>query len=165
MTRFIQRLDDTLALIEKSAVIICFTLLILFVLFNILSRNLFHLPSHRIFETAPNLVLWLALLGASLALRRHRHIRLELILRFCSDRIRYWAGRGVNLFGALIMGILLFTSFEFVRNEVAMFGNWGRLAVIFPVFFGSTGFRYLAAALFPADSPDGDANLQAKPTP
>ena len=49
MKRFIQQLDGTLALIEKSAVIICYTLLVAFVLFSILSRNFLHLPSHRIF--------------------------------------------------------------------------------------------------------------------
>jgi len=166
MIRFIHRLDDILALIEKSAVVICFALLVSFVLFSILSRNFFHLPSHRIFESAPNLVLWMALLGASLALRQQRHIRLELVLRFCSVRFKRWANRGVNLFGALVMGALLLTSFEFVRNEIAMFGSWGRLAVIFPIFFGSTGFRYLAAALFPAAaSPTGDPSLQVNPTP
>ena len=165
MTRFIHRLDAILARIEESAVVICFTLLVSFVLFNILSRNIFHLPSHRLFESAPSLVLWMALLGASLALRQQRHIRLELVLRFCSPRFKRRAARGVNLFGALVMGILLFSSFEFVANEIAMFGSWGRLAVIFPIFFGSTGFRYLTAALFPTDPPNGDANFQVKSTP
>jgi len=165
MKRFIHRVDNILAQVEKSAVVICFTLLVAFVLFSILSRNIFHLPSHRLFESAPNLVLWMALLGASLALRQRRHIRLELVLRFCSARFKRRATRGVNLFGALVMGILLLTSVEFVHNETAMFGSWGRLAVIFPIFFGSTGFRYLAAALFPTDGPNTDAKLQVKPTP
>ena len=163
MKRFIRRLDDILALIEKGAVIVCFTLLVFCVLFGILSRNFFHLPSHRLFESTPTLVLWIALLGASLALRQQRHIRLDVVLRFCSQRVKRWANCGVNLFGALVMGVLLFTSVEFVHNEIAMFGNWGRVAVIFPFFFASTGFRYLTAVLLPAGRTSTGTDRTVKP--
>jgi len=164
INRFIRRLDDALALIEKSAIIICFALLVGFVLFSILSRNFFHLPSHRLFESAPSLVLWITLLGASQALKQQRHIRLELVLRYCSERFRHWSARVVNFFGALVMTVLLVTSFEFVNNEVAMFGSWGGLAIIFPIFFASTGFRYLTASFFP-DAPAllEKTNLQTTP--
>jgi TRAP-type C4-dicarboxylate transport system permease small subunit len=148
MMKAIKRVDDALALFEKGVIVICFSLLVFFIVFNILSRNIFHLPSHKIFEAGPNLVLWLAMLGASLALKQQRHIRLELVLRYCSNRIRGWAASAVNLFGALVMGILLITSLEFVNNEIAMFGNWGRLSLIFPFFFSVAAFRYLAALLY-----------------
>jgi TRAP-type C4-dicarboxylate transport system permease small subunit len=147
MLKAIQRVDDALALFEKCVIVFCFSLLVFLIVFNILSRNLFHLPSHKIFEAGPHIVLWLALMGASLALKRQRHIRLELFLRYCSGRIRRWAGVAVNLFGALVMGVLLVASFEFVNNETAMFGDWGRLSIIFPFFFSAASFRYLAALL------------------
>ena len=143
MIHTIKRLDDALALVEKSVIVLCFALLVFFIVFNILSRNFFHLPSHEIFEAGPNLVLWLALLGASLALKQQRHIRLEVVLRYCGNRIRRWAFLAVNLFGAAVMGILLFTSLEFVKNEIAMFGPWGWLSIIFPIFFSVAAFRYL----------------------
>jgi TRAP-type C4-dicarboxylate transport system permease small subunit len=153
MTRFIKKMDDTLALLEKSVIIFCFLALVCFVLFDILSRNFFHLPALRIIETAPGLVLWIALLGASHALKQGRHIRLELLLRYASGRFRYGSARVTNLFGAAVMTVLLLTSFGFVRNEIAMFGIWGGTAVIFPIFFASAGFRYLAASLFPSETP------------
>ena len=164
MIKTIQRLDDALALIEKSVIVLCFSLLVFFIVFSILSRNIFHLPSHKIFEESPNLVLWLALLGASLALKRQRHIRLELMLRYCNNRIRLWAAVAVNLFGALVMGILLVTSLEFVQNEIAMFGDWGRLSVIFPIFFSAAAFRYLTCLLYLfTSSPTVDTTQPAKP--
>ena len=164
MIKAIKRVDNALALFEKSVIILCFSMLVCFIVFNILSRNLFHLPSHRIFEAGPNLVLWLALLGASLALKQQRHIRLELVLRYCSGRIRLWAAVAVNLFGALVMGILLVTSVEFVKNEMAMFGGWGRLSMIFPFFFSVAAFRYLAALLYRFSSrPTADTTQRAKP--
>ena len=164
MIKAIKRVDDALALFEKSVIVLCFVLLVFFIVFNILSRNLFHLPSHKLFEAGPNLVLWLALLGASLALKQQRHIRLELVLRYCSGRIRLWAAVAVNLFGALVMGILLVTSFEFVNNEIAMFGGWGRLSMIFPFFFSVAAFRYLAALLYRvASTPTADTTQRTKP--
>ena len=165
MIKAIKRVDDALAFFEKSVIVFCFSMLVCFIVFNILSRNFFHLPSHSIFEAGPNLVLWLALLGASLALKRQRHIRLELVLRYCSDRVRLWAAVAVNLFGALVMGILLVTSFEFVKNEVAMFGGWGRLSMIFPFFFSVAVFRYLAALLYRfGSSAATETTRRTKPT-
>jgi TRAP-type C4-dicarboxylate transport system permease small subunit len=165
MIKIIKRVDDALALIEKSVIILCFSLLVFFIVFNILSRNSFHLSSHKIFEASPNLVLWLALLGASLALKQQRHIRLELVLRYCSNPIRRWAAVAANLFGAVVMGILLITSFEFVNNEIAMFGNWGRLSVIFPIFFSVATFRYLTVLLYRfAYTPKAETTQPAKPT-
>jgi TRAP-type C4-dicarboxylate transport system permease small subunit len=164
MIKAIKRLDDALALFEKSVIVICFSLLVFFIVFNILSRNLFHLPSHQLFEAGPRLVLWLALLGASLALKQQRHIRLELVLRYCSNRIRAWAAVAANLFGALVMGTLLVTSFEFVKNEIAMFGDWGRLSIIFPFFFSVAAFRYLAALLVrSACTPSKETTQRVKP--
>lgn len=148
MINTIKRLDDALALVEKSIVVLCFSLLVFFIIADILSRNIFHLPSHKIFEAGPNLVLWLALLGASLALKQQRHIRLELLLRYCSRWSRLWAAIAVDLFGASVMGILLVASIHFVQNEISMFGVWGRLSIIFPIFFSVTAFRYLTGLLY-----------------
>jgi TRAP-type C4-dicarboxylate transport system permease small subunit len=150
--KVIRQLDDALARVEKGVIVFCFWLLVGLVVFNILSRHLFHLPSHQVFEIGPRLVLWLALFGATLALRRQRHIRLELIMRHLSRRIRFWAAVVVNLFGAAVMGLLLVTSLAFVQNEVDMFGGWGWLAVVFPVFFSLATLRYLMAAVYPFGS-------------
>jgi len=165
MINIIKRFDDALAMIEKCVVVFCFSLLVFFIVFDILSRNLFHLPSHKMFEAGPSLVLWLALLGASLALKQQRHIRMELVLRFFSRRIRLWAAVVVHLFGALVMGILLVTSFAFVQNEIAMFGDWGRLSAIFPIFFSVAGFRYLTGILYRFTPPaKSGATPPIKPT-
>ncbi len=165
MMKLIKRLDDALALIEKSVIICCFSLLVFFIVIGILSRNILHWPSHKLFEAGPHLVLWLALLGASLALKQQRHIRLELVLRYCSMRTRLLAAVAANLFGAAVMGILLATSLAFVKNEMAMFGAWGWLSVIFPIFFSATAFRYLTGLLYRlASTQPAETDQPAKPT-
>jgi TRAP-type C4-dicarboxylate transport system permease small subunit len=147
MIALLKRFDDILATIEKGAIVISFMMLVASILLNILSRNLFHLPSHALFEAGPHLVLWLALLGASLGVKHHRHIRLELVLRHCSDRVRRRADIVVNLFGVVVMTILMITAVVFVNNEIKMFGRQGWLSIIFPLFFSVALFRYLSGIL------------------
>ena len=145
--KFIKRLDDALALIESAVVMVSFTLLVLLIVIDILSRNIFHFAAHGFFEAGPHLVLWLALMGASLGLKRQRHIRLELVLRHCSQSIRKSAAVVVGIFGAAVMTILFLASLKFVGNEIAMFGSTGRWSLIFPIFFGLAAFRYLVSPM------------------
>jgi TRAP-type C4-dicarboxylate transport system permease small subunit len=89
--RFIRKFDEFLAVFEKSLVVAFLSALILIITFNVISRNLFQVSFQKILEISPSLVLWLALLGSSLALRNQRHIKLEIILRFCSDKFKTFA--------------------------------------------------------------------------
>jgi len=145
--KIIKRIDNFLAVIEKSLIVSLFLILALVIFINIIFRNLFQISFHTILEMAPTMVVWLALLGATLGLKHHRHIKLELVLRHCSKRVRLLAGIASNIFGTLIMGILFFASLEFVKNEVAIFGARGWFSIIFPVFFALACFRYVTIVL------------------
>ena len=147
--KFLQQIDDGLALVERVAVCLLFLGLTLITFGLIVARNLFASSSQQLLELAPAGVLWIALLGASLALRQGRHIRLEVLLRFAPERVRRWAGAAASLFGAVIMGVLLAASFGFVENEVAIFGTRGWIAAIFPFFFIVAVFRYLLGVFRP----------------
>ncbi len=147
MKTVIHKLDDVLSAIEKGFVVCLFSALVGLIVFNIVTRNLFRVSFQQSVEMAPTFVLWLALLGATLALKNSRHIRLELLLRFCPPPVRRIADAVTGLFGAAVMGILLYTSIGFVENEVAIFGRGAWLSVIFPLFFALSGFRYLAQVI------------------
>jgi C4-dicarboxylate transporter DctQ subunit len=140
--RFIKQIDDFLEKIEKVLAVFLFSGLALLITFNILSRNIFDYSFEKIFETAPVLVLWLALVGSSLALKKRRHIKLELLLRYCPAICRYYSNYAVSFFGMAVMGILFYSSLQFVSNEVQIFGNKGFFSVIFPLFFALSFFRY-----------------------
>ena len=146
--RWMNKIDDFLAVIEKFLVVVFFSALILLIFFNIISRNLFHLSFQKILEIAPALVLWLVLVGSSLALKEKRHIKLELLLRFCSEKIRFSANIAASLFGMIITGILFIAALEFVTNEIAIFGWWGWISVIFPIFFLVSFFRYFVRMVY-----------------
>jgi len=139
---YINKFDEFLAVFEKSLVVALFSALILLITFNVISRNLFQVSFQKILETSPSLVLWLALLGSTLALRKQRHIKLEILLRFCSDKFKTFAVVTVSGFGMTVMGILFWVSIEFVGNEIVIFGKWGSVSIIFPMFFAISFFRY-----------------------
>lgn len=143
----IQTIDAALAWVEKAAAILIFASLIGVIVLNILARNLFQISFDNLFELAPIMVLWLSLLGASLALKSERHIKLELVLRFCPPWIRQWAFGATSLFGMTIMAVLFIASIPFFREELAIFGAQGWRSLICPIFFGMMTFRYLVRFL------------------
>ncbi len=138
----IQAIDDALAKIEKVAVVLLFGALIAAIVVNILGRNFFKISFDILFELAPMMVLWLSLLGASMALRSGHHIKLELLLRHLPVRAKQWAEGASSLFGMVVMGLLLTASISFFKEELSIFGAKGWLSLISPIFFSLMTFRY-----------------------
>ena len=139
---YFQKIDDLLARVENWLAILLFSGLLLSLLLNIVSRNIFHTSYAVILESSPAMVLWLALIGASLCLKDNRHIKLELLLRFLSKKWRYTATVLTSVFGMTVMAILFWASLRFVQNETMIFGAKGLFSVIFPWFFGVACFRF-----------------------
>jgi TRAP-type C4-dicarboxylate transport system permease small subunit len=142
MIAVIRKIDDIIARVEKSLVIFLFSLLILSIFFNIISRDFFQRSFHNLTEISPALVLWLALMGASLCLKDGGHIKIEIALRFFSDRWVAAANVTVSLFGMAVTGILAVAACQFVSGETAIFGVKGLSAIIFPCFFSLSFFRF-----------------------
>jgi len=135
-------------------VVALFSALVGLIVFNVVTRNLFQVSFQEPLEWAPALVLWLALLGSTLALKSGRHIRLELLLRFCPPRLQRLASAITGSFGALVMGVLFYASIGFVQNELAIFGRIAWLSIIFPLFFALSGFRFAAQAIMGQGAPE-----------
>jgi TRAP-type C4-dicarboxylate transport system permease small subunit len=140
--KLISRLDRFLAACECLLAVGLFIVLMGVLALNILLRNLAGTSLPGTIEIAATLVLWLALVGGSLALRDRRHIKIEFLCRLLPATGRRWAERAVALFGFAVMGALLVTAVFFIRNEIAIFGRSGWGAVIFPLFFALATFRF-----------------------
>src|ERR1700676_1827888 len=84
------RLDHTLAWITEipAAVLVVVETLVLFA--GVISRYVFDRPLTWSDELASILFLWLAMLGAVIALRRDGHMRLTAIVAFGAPRWRRW---------------------------------------------------------------------------
>jgi tripartite ATP-independent transporter DctM subunit len=85
------RLDRVLAAVTEfpAAVLVALETLILFA--GVVSRYVFNAPLTWSDELASVLFLWLAMLGAVIALRRDEHMRLTTFLGLMSARRRAWA--------------------------------------------------------------------------
>jgi C4-dicarboxylate transporter, DctQ subunit len=140
--KVLSRLDRFLATCECLLAVGLFVALMGILTLNILLRNLAATSLPGSFDIAATLVLWLALVGGSLALRDRRHIKIEFFYRLLPAAGRRWADRAICLFGFVVMGALLVTAIFFTRNEIAIFGRSGWTAIIFPLFFALAALRF-----------------------
>ncbi len=145
----LKRIDHLLETFEKLIIMIAFSILIILMVTNIIQRNVFNQSSQWILEYQPVMVLWISLLGASVALKHAKHISMELVLRFLPSNLKDTCHRVAAFFGCIVMGTGLYLSEAFVRSEFELFGAKGYIALIIPFFFASTCFRYFTQIFYP----------------
>lgn len=148
ISKWTQQLDKTLACVERTMAVGLYLFLIGLITINIIARNVWHMASHRILELAPAVVLWLALVGATLALKHQRHIKIELMLRLLPAAGRKTAHVVTTLFAMGVCAVLAYASIPFLLNELVLFGTWGWLAICFPLFFGMAVLRLGLSLLY-----------------
>ena len=161
--KYLYAVDNFLARFEKILVVVLFSALVLLITVSIFFRNFIYSSMPRLVEAGPAMVVWLALMGASLALKYQRHIKLELFLRFAPASVGRWATRSVGLFGMACMGVLCWASFDFVANEIDIFGAVGWRSIIFPLFFALAFLRFLIQSLCPTSKEPSDLQPLAPP--
>lgn len=95
------------------------------------------------------LVLWLALMGAVVASRDDRHIRIDVLSRFLSKKWQLVATIALDLFTALICGVVAWHAAVFVMEareyEDTLLGGlpaW-YFQLILPFAFASIAYRYM----------------------
>ncbi len=162
----LRRLDRLCAAAERAAAVVLFSALVLLIFSNIVARGVFRTSFQRVDEFVPALVLWLALIGSSLALKEARHVKIDLLLRFCPPPVQSALRRLGAAFGMAVMGILCAASVQFLRNEVAIFGPVGWLTVILPTFFALSLFRFFIGCMEtsrPAPPPRPESSEAPRP--
>ncbi len=145
----LKTLDRMLEKAESGMLVLLFSALIILMTLNIVQRNIFGQSSQLILEFLPTMVMWISLLGASLALRQGKHIRMELLVRFLPPRTQLTLQRFIGAFGACVMGIGFYLSLDFMAGEMKIFGLRGYLSSIIPFFFAISCFRYLLQIFYP----------------
>jgi TRAP-type C4-dicarboxylate transport system permease small subunit len=150
--QFIFRIDRWLEKVERLMIVALFTILTATIAISIFARNVLHTAAHGLLELSPVAVLWLALSGAGLALKYHRHIKIDLLQRFLPPRWRRLSVIVTSLFGMLVMGVLTYAAVDFITNEISLFGGRGWLSLCFPLFCLTAFFRFFLQLLSPRGS-------------
>ncbi len=149
----LRRLHRFLWRLEGAVLVLILTATIGFAVAQVLLRNLFHSglawgdPLVRI------LVLWLGMVGAMIASRRHEHIHIDVFTRRLPERLQNGVHRLTDLFTAAVCLIVAWHALMLIRIEFAdgypAFASvpaWLAEAVI-PFGFAVMGLRYLLSAL------------------
>lgn len=99
------------------------------------------------------LVLWIGLLGAMVASRTNNHIKIDIISRYLSARLKKLSGLVIEIFTAFVCGTLSWIGINFIRMEM-QFGNSTIAGIpswicelIIPIAFSVICLRYAFMSL------------------
>jgi TRAP-type C4-dicarboxylate transport system permease small subunit len=140
---------DYAAKFEEILLAAALSAMILLVLVQIILRNVFSSGIMGGAEIVRHLVLWVAFLGAGLAAREGKHIRIELAQRVLPKRLRLLFDVLTGIFSVIISGILFYASFNFVcvdylgQGVISFFNTpvW-ILQVIIPIGYAVVTLRF-----------------------
>lgn len=147
--RFILRL-------EESLLVFILLTTIIFAVTQIFLRNFFNSGIPWADSLVRILVLWLGLIGAMIASRNHRHIKIDLISRHLSAINQLRLQRFTDIISASVCIIVAWYAFKFVQLEyqygIHAFGNFPvwLAELIIPFGFFVMSLRFLISAIMPA---------------
>ena len=145
------RINSFFNRLEEVLLIFLLALMVLLAFLPILFRNVIATGLIWIDPLLRHLVLWVALLGASMATRQERHIKIDLLSNYLPVARQRVVQGGLDLLAALVCLSLVLPGIDFVRDE-AQAGKslilgiplWFSQAII-PVMLGVIGARFIFA--------------------
>lgn len=151
--RVLDIVDDFLWKVEYWLIITVLSFMLLMAFIQVALRNFFSTGFIWADVLLRSLVLWLALLGASVATRERKHIAIDVVTRFLSLRKRYIIEIIINAISIYICHLMAFAAWKFLCNErsaasvIALnIPTWIFLLVI-PIAFYAMAFRFFLRAL------------------
>ncbi len=148
----LHKLRVILAHVEDGLLVSLLLLMLVTAVAPILLRKVIALPNWTALLLNMS-VLWVGLVGAMVATRNNAHIQIDVVTRFLPKRAKAGAGAFVELFAAIVCGVVAWSAAYFVLSEYeAATIAFAKVpvyvsAAIIPVAFGIMGIRYLLWSL------------------
>jgi C4-dicarboxylate transporter, DctQ subunit len=143
------RLDAMLAIIERTLIVLLLSGLIGLGFLQMLLRNLFASGLFWADEVLRHVVVWLGMLGASLATREQKHLSFDVLERWLPPWCQLWCTLLTNLIAVLVCMLLYTAAWRFIQDERAAgtrlaFGvaTWV-VQYIFPMGFLTMALRFV----------------------
>lgn len=115
----ILKIEAKLASFEENLLCIIMFIMILFSIIQIVLRNIFNSALVDADMFIRSLVLWLGFLGANLAVRRNKHINIDLFSKIITNqKIVKYRFMILNVFSFFISLFLFYLSIEYFRLEL-----------------------------------------------
>ena len=143
-----------IALVEDLAISFILVSMIVLVLVQIVMRNFYATGLSGGAEIVRHMLLWVAFLGAAIAAREGKHIRIDIAQRILPEGPNNILEIITGLFTTAVCSILLYASIVFIRNEYELgttipFFNmpvWV-LELVIPLGYAAVTLRYLARSI------------------
>lgn len=149
ITSFLRHIIHLFHFIEEAFLVLLMSTLILVACGQILLRYFFEVTLFWADPLIRHMVLWCGFLGALIAVRTEKHIRIDAILRLLPTRQRLYLDRISNFISACICGLLSWISVRFIMDEFNFatrtffdLPTW-KLQLIFPITFICMCIRFL----------------------
>lgn len=150
---FFGKLDKAGRIAENVALMAVLAGMVVVAFLQIIFREFFDTGVFWANELIRLMVLWLAMVGAVAACRDNRHIRIDLISHLLPDKFVTMIRIVVDLFAAVVCGIVAWLVWEFVKLEVELeFTVLGDLPVfpahiIVPIAFALLCYRFVVLVI------------------
>lgn len=134
--------------LEDSLLVLLLSLLIILASTQILLRNLFDTGLVWVDPLLRVMVLWLGLIGASVAARENKHIQIDVLTRLLSPRVFLIVQIAVYQFSAGVCLIIAWSGASWIQldyqDQITSFiavPAWA-LEIIIPISFAIIGIRF-----------------------
>jgi len=155
MINLIKKLDDLLAKVEEFLLIVILIGLMGLGFLQVILRNFFESGFLWADVFLRHLVLWIGLIGASLATKQNKHLNMDALTRLFSPKTVAIISVFLNIVAAIISGVFVVAGYFFVKDEFEMGGDkmillnvpiWVAQLII-PIAFTIITLRFLFKSL------------------
>ena len=113
----VKRINTLLGNIETALLFLIILSIVGLGILKIILRHFFQISLLWNQVVLQHFILWLAFLGASLATCENRHISIDVLTRYLPRRLVQVTNILVHIVSLVIVSILAYTGFEFIRDE------------------------------------------------
>jgi len=153
--KIIRKIDDVIAKGEEILLISLLITMIGLGFFQVVLRNLFHNGIDWADVFLRHSVLWVGLIGASLATKNERHLNMDALSRVLSPKAKNIVSIIIDIIASSFCVFFVIASFYFVKDEFS-FSGWQPLflgtpawiiELIIPFAFTMMAIRFLLIAI------------------
>ena len=109
-----------IALVEDTVISFVLLSMILLVLVQIGLRNFYSSGISGGAEIVRHLLLWVAFLGAAIAARERKHIKIDIVQRILPPGPKNFVEMLTGLFTTIVCSLLLYASIQFIRADYGL---------------------------------------------
>lgn len=146
-------IDRAITHLENFAIAVLIATMLGLGIVQIAMWNLFHQGLAWADPMLRHLVLWVGMVGGSMATSARRHLNMDALSRLLPPKGKAVAGFLVELASALVAGVLAWVSIIFINQEMASgahaflgVARW-QAQLIMPIAFGIMAYRFMLASL------------------